>query len=433
MEVPLSTSLTVVPGDALLAASEGFSAGDPYAIGLFFGGVALLAAIIAIPRQRERAFTSAIVYLFFGAILAGGLAVLGIDLLDPFTDATVIEHLTEIAVIIALFSAGLKLDRPLNWRGWRSAAVLLGVVMPLTIGGVILLGMGLLGLSLGAAVVLAAALAPTDPVLASDVQVGPPGEGDEPEPKFALTAEAGFNDGLAFPFVFLGIFIAGQGGTDWILEWVLADVLYATVVGLLLGGAVGRGLAIAVSRLHDRGVLVPQLDGWLAMASVLVLYGVTEIAGAYGFLAAFAGGLAFRRYERHHEFHGRVHDGALTVEQFSELAIVLLLGSTVTLAGLGVPGPGGWVLVVILLFLVRPLVTVVALAPLRMPLAERVFIGWFGIRGIGSFYYVAVAIGSGALAVGEAELVYWTVVACTGASIILHGMTSTPVVKRLGL
>lgn len=416
-----------------LAAAEGFSAGEPYAIGLFFGGIALLAAIVAIPRQRERAFTAAIVYLAFGAVLAAGLHVLGVDLLDPLEDADVIEHLTEIAVIIALFSAGLKLDRPLRWRGWRSPALLLGVVMPITIGVVVLLGMGLLGLSLGAAMILAGALAPTDPVLADDVQVGPPGEGEEPEPKFALTAEAGFNDGLAFPFVLLGIFIAGEGGTGWLAEWVIADVVYATVVGLALGGAVGRGLAIGVSRLHARGVLVPQLDGWLAMASVLVLYGLTEIAGAYGFLAAFAGGLAFRRYERHHDFHARVHAGARTVEQFAELAIVLLLGSTVTLAGLQAPGAGGWLLAAILLLGIRPLVTVVALAPLRLPLAERAFIGWFGIRGIGSFYYVAVGIGSGALAAGEAELVYWTVVACTGASIVLHGVSSSPVVQRLGL
>ncbi|MGK2939503.1 MAG: cation:proton antiporter domain-containing protein, partial [Solirubrobacteraceae bacterium] len=219
----------------------------------------------------------------------------------------------------------------------------------------------------------------------------------------------------------------------WLAEWVFADVLYATLVGLALGGLVGRGLAIAVSRLHARGILVPQLDGWLAMASVLVLYGLTEIAGAYGFLAAFAGGLAFRRYERHHDFHARVHHGARTVEQFAELAIVLLLGSTVTLAGLQAPGVGGWLLAAILLLAIRPLLTIVALAPLKLPLAERAFIGWFGIRGIGSFYYVAVGIGSGALATGEAELVYWTVVACTGASIILHGVTSTPVVRRLGL
>lgn len=420
-------------GLSMLAAAEGYSAGDPYAVGLFFGGLALLGAIIAIPRQRGRAFTSAIVYLAFGALASVGLHILGVDLLDPLTDAALIERLTELAVIVALFSAGLKLDRPLTWRGWRSAAVLLGVVMPLTIGAVVLMGVGLLGLSLGAAVVLGGALAPTDPVLADDVQVGPPGEEEEPEPKFALTAEAGFNDGLAFPFVLLGIFIAGEGGTGWIGEWLVADVVYATAVGIAIGVVVGRLLAVAVSRLHTRGVLVPQLDGWLSMASVLVLYGLTEVVGAFGFLAAFAGGLAFRRYEHHHEFHGRVHGGARTIEQFAELATVLLLGSTVTLAGLQAPGIGGWVLVAVLLLVVRPVVSVLALTPLGLPLAERAFIGWFGIRGIGSFYYVAVAVGSGALAAGEAELVYWTVVACTGASIVVHGVTATPVVKRLGL
>jgi NhaP-type Na+/H+ or K+/H+ antiporter len=418
---------------AIFAAAEGFSAGETYAFGLLFGGIALLTAIVAIPRQREAAFTAAMVYLVLGAILSAALRLIGVELLDPFDDVHVIERLTEIAVIIALFSAGLKLDRRLNWKGWRSAAVLLAVVMPVTIGAVVLLGMGLLGLSLGAAVILAGTLAPTDPVLAGDVQVGPPGEGEEPEPKFALTAEAGFNDGLAFPFVLLGVFIAGQGGTAWIGEWAAADVVYAVVVGLALGALLGRGLAVAVSHLHGRRVLVPELDGWLAMASVLVLYGMTEVVGAYGFLAAFAGGLAFRRYERHHEFHVRVHHGAETIEQFSELAIILLLGSTVTLAGIGIAGPEGFAMALAVLFLVRPLTTVLALAPLRLPLAERAFIGWFGIRGVGSFYYAAVGIGSGALAAGEAEIVYWTIIVTSGTSILLHGVTATPLVKRLGL
>jgi NhaP-type Na+/H+ or K+/H+ antiporter len=345
----------------------------------------------------------------------------------------VIERLAEFAVIVALFSAGLKLDRPVGFRAWRSAILLLAVVMPLTIVAVAGLSALLIGLSAGAAVALAAVLAPTDPVLASDVQVGPPGERDEPEPRFALTAEAGFNDGLAFPFVFLGLFLAAEGGSGWVLEWLLADVVYAVAIGVAIGALAGRGVGALVSRLHDRELLSEAYDGWLAIATVLVVYGLTEAVGAYGFLAAFTSGLAFRRYERDHEFHGRVHDGAEMVEKFTELALVLLVGSTITLAGLGEPGWGGWLVILALLFVVRPLVTVVAFARSGVPVAERWFIGWFGIRGIGSFYYAAVVLGAGVLSGAEAEIVYWTTAACVGLSIVLHGITASPLSRRIGL
>ena len=407
--------------------------GDVYALGLLFAGAALFAAAGALAHQSERAFSAAVVYLVLGASLSLGLHLLGTELLDPFEDTDVIERLAEFAVIVALFSAGLKLDRPMGLRPWRSAVLLLAVVMPLTIAAVAGLSALLMGISAGAAVALAAVLSPTDPVLASDVQVGPPGEADEIEPRFALTAEAGFNDGLAFPFVFLGLYIGAESGSGWVVEWLLADVLYALAIGVGMGILAGRGVAALVSRLHARKLLSPKHDGWLAIATVLAVYGVTEVVGAYGFLAAFTSGLAFRRYERNHEFHGRVHGGAEAVEKFTELALVLLLGSTVTLSGLAEPGFGGWVVIAALLFVVRPLVTVAAFTGSGLPVVERWFIGWFGIRGIGSFYYAAVVLGAGVLSNGEAEIVYWTTVACVGASIVVHGVTATPLSRRLGL
>ena len=417
--------------DLQLAAAQGFSFADEYALGLIFAGVALFAAVGALSHQDERAFSAAVVYLLLGAGAAVALTVIGADLLDPLEDHSLIEHLAEFAVIVAVFSAGLKLDRAITWSGWRSVTMLLAVAMPLTIAGVALFGTQVMGLSLGAALVLGAVLAPTDPVLAGDVQVGPPGEGDEPEPRFALTAEAGLNDGLAFPFVFLGIWIAGDGGTGWVAEWLVADVLYAVAVGLLVGALGGRSVAALVVRLHERELLHREFDGWLAVATVLAIYGVTEAIGAYGFLAVFAGGLAFRRYEAHHEYIGRVHGGVHAVEKFSELALILVLGSTVTLAGLAEPGLTGWLLAPVLLLVIRPLAVAIAFAWSTVPRPERAFVGLFGIRGIGSFYYVAVAIGSGAMSPGDASIVYWTVLVCVGLSIVVHGTTATPVTRRL--
>lgn len=415
-----------------LAAAPGFGFADIYAIGLLAAGLALLAGVVALSREGERAFSSAIVYLLMGALFSIGLQTLGVDLIDPLRDSALIEHAAEFAVIVALFSAGIRLDRPLSRLGWRSTIRLIGIVMPLTIAGVALFGHLAMGLSWGAAIVLGAVLAPTDPVLAGEVQVGPPGEAPEDEPRFALTSEAGLNDGLAFPFVFLGIFVAGGEG-DWFGEWLLADVVYAVGVGIVLGALGGWALGAATAWLREREWLLAEYDGWLAIAGVLAIYGLTEIAGAYGFLGAFAGGLAFRRREREHEYHRPVHEGASIVEKVSELALVLLIGSTITLSGLLEPGIAGWALAAVLIFAIRPGAVIVAFAGAPLRRLERFFVAWFGVRGIGSFYYAAVAIGAGVFSAAEEATIYWTVVVCAGVSIILHGLTATPASRALGL
>ena len=304
--------------------------------------------------------------------------------------------------------------------------------MPLTIAGVAAFGMLAMGLSLGGAVLLGAILAPTDPVLAGEVQVGPPGEEDESEPRFALTSESGFNDGLAFPFVFLGLFIAAEGGTSWLAEWALADGVWAISAGLAIGAAVGALVGLAVERLSRRGLIESGNDGWIALAAVAVIYGLTELAGAYGFLAAFAGGLAYRRIEvRSDRHHRRVHRGAETVEKVTELALLLVLGSTVTIAGLSTPGLSGWLLAPFLLLLLRPLLVGISFARSKLSGRERAFIGWFGIRGIGSFYYAAVAIDAGVLADSEVSVIYWTMLVVVGLSVVVHGLTAGPLARRL--
>jgi sodium/hydrogen antiporter len=347
-------------------------------------------------------------------------------------DAEVVERLAEFALVVALFSTGLKLDRALSWPEWGSVVRLLGIVMPLTIAAIALFGSLAMGLPLAAAVVLGGALAPTDPVLAGDVGVGPPGEEDEREPHFAVTAEAGLNDGLAFPFVTLGLFLAmDDRGDAWVAEWLLADVVYAVVVGIAVGGVGGWLLAAGVLRLRGRGLLLRELDGWVAVGAVLVLYGAAELVGALGFLAAFVGGLGFRRYERDHEVNERVHQGAEVVEKFSELAAILLLGSMVTLAGWSEAGWAGAALVPFLLLVVRPATVFVAFLGSRLPLRERAFLGWFGVRGVGSLYYVSVALVAGSLAVEDAQTIFWAVAACVVVSIVVHGVTGTPAVSRL--
>jgi sodium/hydrogen antiporter len=414
-----------------LAAERGFSFADPYAIGLAFAGVAVFAAVGALSHQHERAFSASLIYLGLGIAAATMIELLGVQWIDPLADTTLIEHLAEFALIVALFGTGLKLERAYDRRTWRSVARLLGIVMPLTIGAVALFGSAVMGLSLGAAIILGAALAPTDPVLAGDVGVGPPGEEEDDEPRVALTVEAGLNDGLAFPFVFLGAYVATDGGTNWVGEWLAADVLYAVLAGAAIGAGGGYLIAWSIVRLRARRLMTEALDGWIAVAAVLLVYGVAEIAGSYGFLAVFAAGVAFRNYEHGHEHNRRVHDGAEVVEKFCELGLILLLGSLVTVTGLGEVGWAGWLLVPVLLLVIRPLATAVAFIGSSTRPVERAFMGWFGVRGIGSLYYVAVALGLGILSEDEARSLFWTVAACVVFSIVVHGVTASPLSRRM--
>jgi NhaP-type Na+/H+ or K+/H+ antiporter len=395
-------------------------------------GVAVFAAVGAMSHEHERAFSASLIYLGLGAVAALVIQVFDVHWLDPLGDAKVVEHVAEVALIFALFSSGLKLDRRLRWREWGSVARLLLIAMPLTMVGVALFASQAMGLSLGAALLMGAILCPTDPVLAGDLGVGPPGDEDEHEPNFALTAEAGGNDGLAAPLVLLGVYVAEQGGTDWIGEWLVADVFYACAAGLVIGAANGWAAAWSVRWLRDRELLAPAFDGYHAVATALITYGLAELAGGYGFLAVFVSGLAFRRYERGHELNGRVHAGAEQVEKFMELAAILLLGSLLSSAGLGEPGWAGWGLAIVLLVVIRPLATLISLLGGNVETRPgRAFVAWFGVRGVGTLYYAATVVTGGYLGGGEETVVVWTAIACVIVSIVVHGVTGGPALRRL--
>lgn len=392
----------------------------------------MLAAVAALSHQQERAFSASLIYLAMGAAAALVLARTDVDWLHPVDNPEVLEHLTEIAVVFALFATGLSLDRKLSWRDWQTPARLLLIAMPLSIAAVALFANQVMGLSVAAAVLLGAALAPTDPVLAGDVGVGPPGEEEEFEPNFSLTSEAGLNDGLAFPFVIFGVLLAkGQAEDRW-LEWLAADVFYGLAGAVLIGAVVGRTAAASIQGLRDRKLLARGLDGYHAVAITLLIYGLAEVLSTYGFLAVFVGGLAFRRYEKDHEMNANVHTGAEQAEKLLELACVLMLGSMLTWSGLTAPGWSGWLLVALAILVIRPVSCLIALlgSKLERP-GERAFVSWFGVRGIGSLYYVAFIVGVGALEGRDERVVVWTTVACVTVSIIVHGITAGPSLGRL--
>jgi NhaP-type Na+/H+ or K+/H+ antiporter len=392
----------------------------------------VFAAVGAMSHEHERAFSASLIYLTLGAAAAAAIQVLDIGWLDPLDDAKVVEHVAEVALIFALFSSGLKLDRPLRWREWGSVTRLLALAMPLTMAGVALFGSQVMGLSLAAALLLGAILCPTDPVLAGDLGVGPPGDEEEHEPNFALTAEAGGNDGLAAPLVLIGIFVAEQGGHGWIGEWLVADLLYAVLAGVAIGAVVGLVAAWSVKGLRDRELLAPGFDGYHAIATALVTYGAAETAGGYGFLAVFVGGLAFRRYEHDHELNTAAHRGAEQVEKFMELAVILMLGSLLSGGGLRAPGWEGWMLAVVLLVVIRPLSVLISLLGSNVEGKQgRAFVAWFGVRGVGTLYYAATIVAAGVLPGDEQRVVVWTAIACVIVSIVVHGVTGGPALRRL--
>ncbi len=350
----------------------------------------------------------------------------------PADHPEITERLTEFIVLIALMGAGLKLDRALAWRAASITWRLLGIAMPLTILALALLGYALLGLGVASAVLLGAALAPTDPVLASDVQVGGPREGKEDEVRFALTSEAGLNDGLAFPFVNLAIALAlvSETGGDWFLEWAAIDVVWKLFAGVGVGWIVGRGLGWLTFRMPNRAKLSRTGDGFVALGVTCLAYGLTEMAHGYGFLAVFVAALGLRAAERNHSYHEKLHDFAEQLERLLMMVLLVIFGGTIAAGGLfrGLTWEAG-LFALVTLFLVRPITGWISLIGSRPEADERAVISFFGIRGLGTVYYLAYGVNHAHFP--EADLLWSVSGLIILISIVLHGTTVTPAMRHL--
>lgn len=353
---------------------------------------------------------------------------LGLDGPSPGVDDDSAERLTELVVIVSLMGAGLKLNRPPGWRAWRSTGRLLGITMPLTIGATALLAAGPLAMALSSAILLGAVVAPTDPVLASDVQVEGPAEEDaDDEVRFALTSEAGLNDALAFPFTYLALGIAGSGA--WIGRWVLDYVVVHLVVGLVAGLLLGRLIAWLMFRGNARTGLARTSEGFVAIGATLTIYGITEIAHGYGFLAVFVAAVTIRNYERDHEYHQVLHGFAETTEHLASIVFLLLLGGAVVDGGLAALTVPGAVVAILVVIVVRPAAGMVGLLGTGIDRDERAAIAFFGIRGMGTIYYLAYAATEEAFP--ESREVWAVAIFIMVVSIVVHGTTSTVVMRTL--
>jgi NhaP-type Na+/H+ or K+/H+ antiporter len=406
---------------------------DPYIAFLLGLGVIVLLVTWLPLALRALPFSLSIACVALGLGLFGA-GWLGFDP-NPRTYDTVVEKLCEAVVIISLMGAGLKIDRKIGFRSWNTTWRLLSIAMPITILAITMLGISVLGLPLAMALLLGAALAPTDPVLASDVQVGKPGSGQEDEVRFALTSEAGLNDGLAFPFVHLALVIGLAAGSTSAApglaelgSWLLIDVFWRIFAGIGVGWLVGRGLGwLTFGR--SRTALSGTGDGLVAIGATLIAYASAEILHGYGFLAVFVAALVLRDAERHSEFHKDLHDFSEQIERLLMMLVLVLFGGAIA-TGLfsGLSWTDG-VVALAIVFLIRPLAAWISLIGSGHPARERGLISFFGIRGVGSFYYIAYGVNYGAFASSER---LWTISAAVVLiSILVHGISATPAMRWL--
>ena len=353
-----------------------------------------------------------------------------VDGIDPTKNPAIWEIAAELVVIVVLFATGLRIDNLGGLRLWRPTIRLLAITMPLTIAAVALLGWSTAGMTLGGAILLGAVLAPTDPVLAGDLQIGPPLEGKEHPVRFALTTEAGLNDGLAFPFVYLALHVASQGANPalWLTEWLAWDVFYRILVGLGLGVGIGWLLGRILIALPAWNTVASSGPGVLALAGVFLAYGVVELAEGYGFIAAFVAGIVCRRAEAKHRFHMRLHAFASSIEHAITAILLVLLGSVMpslwphlnwshTVIGFG------------LILVIRPAAGLLGLIGTPLSMRARAAVAFYGVRGIGSLYYLGYA-STHVEFVDEGPL--WALVAFTiFASTVIHGLTATATVEMM--
>lgn len=402
---------------------------DVYHLSFALGGIAILGAAVVPRILAGRPLSLPAVYVALGFVVFS--LPLGLAAPDPLRDGELTEHLTELVVIVSLMGAGLQIDRLEGWRSWNVTWRLLAVAMPLTILGVALLGWWVVGLSPAAALLLGSVLAPTDPVLASDVQVGGPNEEEEEDDvRFALTSEAGLNDGLAFPFTNAAIAALGAGSLSaWFGDWVVEDVVVKIAVGVLSGLLVGKLLAALLFRLPKGARIAASAEGFVALGATVLTYGVTELAHGYGFLAVFIAARVMRRAESDDDYHDVLHEFAEAVERLLSAGLLVLLGGAIVGGVLGPLGPQGIVLGIVTVLVIRPASGLISLARHRCPNHERSAIAFFGIRGIGSGYYLAYALNRADFA--QADELWAILVFIVLLSIVLHGVSASPVMARL--
>lgn len=381
---------------------------------------------------KKLPFTSSVVYLLFGLLL--GTHGLNLVSLNSLEHTTIIETISELTVIISLFTVGLKLRLKLSDPLWLMPLSLATVSMIITVG--LIAALGYTFLDLGQSILLGAILSPTDPVLASEVQLKHPGEKNSM--KFILTTEGGMNDGTAFPFVMLGLGIMGMEGKNWAFDhWILKDLLWPITAGIASG--VISGILVTKIATHVKEVKKSfYLEDFLTIASITLSYGIAIQIHSYGFLAVFANALTIRQLDMkkfksyQSKTEDRIPDNVLSFnEQLERIFEVVSVGTVGLLINLRTFSWGALIIALSVIFIIRPVAVFLGTSLSTLNLKEKTFLSWFGVRGIGSIYYLYFAINhTGAIEDRSTLINYtlWTIL----FSIFIHGISAKIILRRYG-
>jgi len=411
---------------------------------LLVGGLLLFMGLTS-ARLKLLPVTSAIIYLAAGLLV--GPTVLNLFHFNPLKQSALLQVLTEIAVLISLFSAGVKMPVPVDFKRWRTPVLLAVVSMTASVAMVAAFAYYVFGLPAGACILLGAIVAPTDPVLATDVQIRHPGDNDQL--RFTLTCEAGMNDGSAFPFVLLGMGLLGlQEVGETGMRWALLDVAWATAAGVLTGIVSGGLLARLIWWIRGQQRSRDFMDDFLGLGLIGVVYGISVLIGAWGFLAVFFAAVALHQTEL--KLAGAVRnpqdkpasaalsatalpetvsEGSLIfkehLERLSEVTLILLVGGMLFIDSWNWRAVG----FAFFLFLVaRPASVMLGMLGSGASWRMRGMTGWFGVRGIGSLYYLMYAIQHGLPEALALQLIQLTLVVIT-LSIVVHGTSVKPLMN----
>lgn len=363
----------------------------------------------------------ALIYLVSGLLLGP----YGFNIINLKPDAEFLERLTEIVVLVSLFACGIKMNRPLSWSAWNSTVRLIGLLMPLSIAALAVVAHWFLGMGWGAAILLGAILAPTDPVLASEVQLV---HTDDPnELRFGLTSEGGLNDALAFPFVYFALYLLDdENWKNWFIDWLRVDLVWGIFAGIFGGILVAKLIGALEKQSRRRGNIEEEVEDLIALATIALTYAFTEIINGYGFLAVFVAGVTVRRNRsmQPDKKASQLHFTGL-LERLLEIGTILLVGVLLRWEPLVTYGGQALLIAFALIFLIRPIATWISTMGDQLRPATRLLFGWFGIRGVGSLYYMSYALSEG-LPEDLAAQISWITLFTVALSVVIHGISATP-------
>lgn len=408
---------------------HGYFAIDEHTLLILGAGIiALLAAVVPV-LLRKKYISAPIVYVAIG--IAGYLLLEGKYAFSPLENLSLVEHITEFVVLVALANAGLRIKEPFRWHTWRYSFRLLAIAMPLTIIAGAFLGSEIMGLAPATAILFGAIISPTDPVLASSLQTSEPGREDTSKSRLGLTSEAGINDGLAFPFTYLAIHVATEGSNakEWLWSWLLHDFFIKMAIGIVMGLLIGWLLYKLVFSITSDNTAGKISRGILSLSLILLPYAITEFIGGYGFIAVFFAACMFSNYEEHLHHMTSLHNFNEELESFIVALIFITTGVFIALHYRIFYSWEITVIALLMVLVVRPLAGYISLIGTGLNPFQKFVLSFYGIRGIGSLYYLAFALAAANFT--EPKKLFALTTATIFFSVMIHGISAHAVQKRI--